>query len=38
VERIDGDFYTVMGFPLGDFVRRLTGLGYRLPQRSLSIA
>ena len=31
VERIDGDFYTVMGFPLGDFVRRLPGLGYLLP-------
>lgn len=30
IERIDGDFYTVMGFPLGDFVRRLPGLGYRL--------
>ena len=30
VERIDGDFYTVMGFPLGDFVRRLPGLGYAL--------
>lgn len=31
VERIEGDFYTVMGFPLGDFVRRLPDLGYRLP-------
>jgi septum formation protein len=31
VERIDGDFYTVMGFPLGDFVRRLPELGYTLP-------
>jgi septum formation protein len=31
VERIDGDFYTVMGFPLGDFVRRLGELDYRLP-------
>ncbi|GAC1300456.1 MAG: Maf family protein [Vulcanimicrobiaceae bacterium] len=30
VERIDGDFYTVMGFPLGDFVRRLPDLDYRL--------
>ncbi len=38
VERIDGDFYTVMGFPLGDFIRRLADLGYRLPQRSLSVA
>ncbi len=31
VKRIDGDFYTVMGFPLGDFVRRLPELGYALP-------
>jgi septum formation protein len=31
VASIDGDFYTVMGFPLGDFVRRLSDLGYRLP-------
>ncbi len=31
VERIEGDFYTVMGFPLGDFVRRLPSLGLRLP-------
>jgi septum formation protein len=31
VERIDGDFYTVMGFPLGDFVRRLPELDYTLP-------
>ncbi len=30
VERIDGDFYTVMGFPLGTFVRRLGELDYRL--------
>jgi len=30
IERIDGDFYTVMGFPLGAFVRRLPELGYRL--------
>lgn len=27
VERIDGDFYTVMGFPLGRFVRSLRRLG-----------
>ncbi len=33
VERIDGDFYTVMGFPLGDFVRRLPDLGYELVAR-----
>jgi septum formation protein len=31
VESIDGDFYTVMGFPLGDFVRRLREFGYELP-------
>jgi len=30
VEQIEGDFYTVMGFPLGDFVRRLPELGYVL--------
>lgn len=34
VERIDGDFYTVMGFPLGAFVRRLPELGYALPVRA----
>jgi septum formation protein len=33
VERIDGDFYTVMGFPLGDFVRRLSELDLSLPAR-----
>ena len=31
VERIDGDFYTVMGFPLGAFIRTLRGLGFSLP-------
>jgi septum formation protein len=30
VERIEGDFYTVMGFPLGAFVRALPLLGLRL--------
>ena len=30
VERIDGDFYTVMGFPLGAFVRALPALGWHL--------
>jgi len=29
VERIDGDFYTVMGFPLGLFVRTLRERGVR---------
>jgi septum formation protein len=31
VERIDGDFYTVMGFPLAQFVRSLRRLGIALP-------
>jgi len=31
VDRIEGDFYTVMGFPLGDFARRLPELGFALP-------
>ncbi|HKU81389.1 MAG TPA: Maf family protein [Candidatus Tumulicola sp.] len=31
VEAIDGDFYTVMGFPLGRFIRTLTRLGFSLP-------
>jgi septum formation protein len=31
VERIEGDFHTVMGFPLGAFVRRLDELHYTLP-------
>lgn len=31
VERIDGDFYTVMGFPLARFVRALRRLGFDLP-------
>ncbi|GAC1312847.1 MAG: Maf family protein [Vulcanimicrobiaceae bacterium] len=30
VAGIEGDFYTVMGFPLGDFIRRLPELGYEL--------
>jgi septum formation protein len=38
VERIEGDFYTVMGFPLGDFIRRLPELGYRLPAQRLASA
>lgn len=32
VERIDGDFYTVIGFPLGDFIRRLPELELQLPR------
>lgn len=31
VESIDGDFYTVMGFPLARFVRTLQRLGFSLP-------
>ncbi|MEO6836359.1 MAG: Maf family protein [Candidatus Tumulicola sp.] len=31
VEGIDGDFYTVMGFPLARFVRALRRLGFSLP-------
>jgi septum formation protein len=36
VERIDGDFYTVMGFPLGEFVRSLPELGYALPPHEVA--
>jgi len=38
VDRIDGDFYTVMGFPLGEFVRTLPELGYVLPAHELANA
>ena len=31
VERIDGDFYTVMGLPLGRLIRALRQLGFSLP-------
>ena len=31
VERIEGDFYTVMGLPLGRVVRALRRLGFTLP-------
>jgi septum formation protein len=38
VERIDGDFYTVMGFPLGAFVRSLAPLGLCLPRDAEAVA
>lgn len=30
VENINGDFFTVMGFPLGKFVRHLKNIGINL--------
>ncbi len=33
VERIDGDYFTVVGFPLAAFARALPELGYRLAPR-----
>ncbi len=38
IERIEGDFYTVMGFPLGEFVRSLPELGYRLGPAEIAAA
>jgi septum formation protein len=38
VESIDGDFYTVMGFPLGLFVRSLPELGLYLPHAAHDVA
>lgn len=35
VEAIDGDFYTVVGLPLGRLVRTLRGLGFILPTTKL---
>jgi septum formation protein len=32
VDRIEGDFYTVMGFPLARFARALRHAGYTLPE------
>ncbi len=32
VERIDGDFYTVMGLPLSRVVRAMRRLGFTLPK------
>lgn len=34
VAGIDGDFYTVMGFPLGSFVRALRAAGFAPPARA----
>lgn len=31
IQRIDGDFYTVMGFPIARFVRTLRRLGFTTP-------
>ena len=37
VERIDGDYFTVVGFPLAAFAAAVRRLGYRLlPRRSLA--
>jgi len=36
VERIDGDYFTVVGFPLAAFARAVAGLGYRLLPRVLA--
>jgi septum formation protein len=36
VERIAGDFYTVMGLPLGEIVRHLRDLGYALPAEGVA--
>jgi septum formation protein len=38
VERIDGDYFTVVGFPLAAFARALPRLGYRLLPRRAGIA
>jgi septum formation protein len=38
VAEIAGDFYTVMGFPLGAFVRSLPRLGLRLAQDAEAVA
>lgn len=31
---IEGDYFTVMGFPLGDFIRTLRRSGFSLPRRN----
>ena len=38
VERIDGDYFTVVGFPLAAFARAATRLGFRLlPRRTVPV-
>jgi septum formation protein len=37
VERIDGDYFTVVGFPLARFAQALPELGYRLLPRSAGV-
>ena len=34
VERVEGDFYTVMGFPLAHFAKTLRALGFSLPMEN----
>jgi septum formation protein len=36
VERIDGDYFTVVGFPLAAFARSIARLGFRLRPRALA--
>jgi septum formation protein len=37
IERIDGDYFTVVGFPLAAFARALPRVGYRLlPRRAFA--
>jgi septum formation protein len=38
VERIDGDYFTVVGFPLAAFARALPRLGFRLVPRRAAVA
>jgi septum formation protein len=38
VERIDGDYFTVVGFPLAAFARALPRCGYRLTPRPMLAA
>ena len=38
VERIDGDYFTVVGFPLHAFARAVRGLGYHLAAVPIGVA